>query len=78
MGYFSHYKYLGVDVSSTGKFSLAEKILSLKANRALFSIKQSIFDKGLKPLAVLNTFESLVKPVALYGSTIWAVYKPCY
>ena len=25
MGYFSHHKYLGVDVSSTGKFSLAEK-----------------------------------------------------
>ena len=52
--YVSHYKYLGVDVSSTGKFSLAEKNLSLKANRALFSIKQSIFDKGLKPSAVLN------------------------
>ena len=76
--YVSHYKYLGVDVSSTGKFSLAEKNLSLKANRALFSIKQSIFDKGLKPSAVLNIFESLVKPIALYGSEIWAAYKPCY
>ena len=41
--YVSHYKYLGVDDSSTGKFSLAEKNLSLKAN---ISIKQSIFDKG--------------------------------
>ena len=76
--YVSHYKYLGVYDSSTGKFSLAEKNLSLKANRALFSIKQSIFDKGLKPSAVLNIFESLVKPIALYGSEIWAAYKPCY
>ena len=43
--YVNHYKYLGVNFSNTAKFSVAEKHLSLKANRALFSIKQSIFDK---------------------------------
>ena len=57
---------------------MAEKTLSLKANRALFSIKQSIFDKSLKPSVILNIFESLVKPIALYGSEIWVPYKTCY
>ena len=78
MEYVNHYKYLGVNISNTAKFSVAEKNLSLKANRALFSIKQSIFDKDLKPSAILSIFESLVKPVALYGSEIWTPYKPCY
>ena len=50
------YKYLGVNISNSGKFSVAEKNLSLEASRALFSIKQSIFDKSLKPLAILHIF----------------------
>ena len=41
------YKDLGVNVPNSGKFSVAEKNLSLKASRALFSIKQSIFDKDM-------------------------------
>ena len=76
--YVNNYKYLGVNLSNSGKFSVAEKNLSLKANRALFAIKQSIFDKDLKPSAILSIFDSLVKPIALYGSDIWTAYKPCY
>ena len=34
--------------------------LSLKASRALFSIKQSIFDSTIKPSAVLRIFHSLI------------------
>ena len=77
MEYVTEYKYLGVTFSSSTKFSVAEKLLSLKAKRALFSIKQSISDKGLKPSAVLNIFDILVKPIALYGSELWTAYKPC-
>ena len=40
----SSYKYLGVEISADGKFLTVENNLSLKASRALFSIKQSIFD----------------------------------
>ena len=76
--YVNNYKYLGVNFANTGKFSVTEKNLGLKASRALFSIKQSIFDKDLKPSAILSIFESLVKPIALYGSEIWTAYKPCY
>ena len=76
--YGNNYKYLGVNFANTGTFSVAEKNLGLKASRALFSIKQSIFDKDLKPSAILSIFESLVKPIALYGIEIWTAYKPCY
>ena len=72
------YKYLGVDISANGKFLTAEKNLSLKASRALFSIKESIFDNKVKPSAVLRTFDSLIKPIALYDSEIWLGYKSGY
>ena len=72
------YKYLGVEISANGKFLTAEKNLSLKASRALFSIKQSIFDNSIKPSAVLRIFGCLIKPIALYNSEIWVGYKSCY
>ena len=74
----NQYKYLGVNISANGKFMTAEKNLSLKASRALFSIKQSIFDSNIKPSAVLRIFHSLIKPITIYNSEIWAGYKTCY
>ena len=50
----------------------------MKASRALFSIKQSIFNKNIKPSSLLCIFDALVKPIALYGSEIWSGYKSCY
>ena len=69
--YINQYKYLGVIFTSNAKFSAAEKTLSMKANRALFSIKQSIFNKTIKPSSILHIFDALVKPIALYNSDIW-------
>ncbi|MCU7801324.1 MAG: hypothetical protein KZQ70_14625 [gamma proteobacterium symbiont of Lucinoma myriamae] len=74
----NEYKYLGINISASGKFSIAEKNLSLKASRALFSIKQGIFDNSIKPSAVLRIFDALIKPIALYNSEIWIGYKSCY
>ena len=56
-------------------FSVAEKNLSLKASRALFLIQHRVFEKALLPFAVMHIFDSLAKPVALYGSEVWAAYK---
>ena len=76
--YVNQYKYLGVIFSSSGKFSVAEKTLAFKARRALFSIKQSMSDQNMKPSVLLQIFDALVKPVALYSSEVWTAYKPCY
>ena len=73
--YVTSYKYLGINISNTGKFALAEKNLSLKASRALFSVKQSVFNNNVKPSVIFRIFDSLVKPIALYGSDVWFGYK---
>ena len=52
--------------------------LSLKASRALFSVKQSIFSNNIKPSAVLKIFDALIKPIALYNSEVWVGFKSCY
>ena len=39
----NQYKYLGVNISSTGKSLVAEKTLGLKASRALFFNKAKSF-----------------------------------
>ena len=70
LGYVKQYKYLRVIFSSNGKFSAAEKTLSMKANRTLFSIKQGIFDKSIKSSSVLHIFDALVKTIALYNAEI--------
>ena len=72
------YKYLGINISNTGKFALAEKNLSLKASRALFSVKQSVFNNNVKPSVIFKIFDSLIKPIALYGSDVWFGYKKCF
>ena len=65
-------------MAANGKFLVAEKMLSLKASRALYSIKQSIFDSTIKPSAVMRIFDSIIQPIALYNSELWAGYKTCY
>ena len=72
--FVNQYKHLGVIFTSNAKFSVAEKTLSMKASRALFSIKQSIFDKTIKPSSILHIFDALVKSIALYNSDIWSAY----
>ena len=62
-------------ISNTGKFGFAGKNLSLKGSRALFSMKQSVFNNNVKPSVIFRIFDSLVKPIAIYGSNVWFGYK---
>lgn len=67
------YCYLGIDISNTGSFTKATDTLYKKALRALFSVYASVdirSDEKNVPL-FLKLFDSLVKPVLLYGSEIW-------
>jgi hypothetical protein len=66
------YCYLGMEISSSGSFKLAEKTMSEKASKALFKLKSLLFNTELKPDVSMKLFDQLIKPIALYGSEIWA------
>lgn len=72
------YRYLGIDISNTGNFGKSHEYLYKKAIRAQYSIYSSInvySDQTNVPL-FLRLFDSLLKPILLYGSEIWGTCKP--
>ena len=73
-----HHKYLGINISHTWTFIVAEENLCLKASRALFSIKQDVFNNNVKPSVIFRIFDSLVKPIAFYGNEVWFGYKTSF
>ena len=69
----NHYCYLGIEMSNTGSFAKAADVLYKKALKALFSVYSSIdIRANLQNVPLfLKLFDSLVKPVLLYGCEIW-------
>jgi hypothetical protein len=65
------YSYLGIEISNSCSFKLAQKTLTDKAMRALFKLKSLLYGSGMNPLTCLKLFDQLVKPIALYGSELW-------
>ncbi len=66
----SHYNYLGLKITSTGNFNHAVNELRDKARRAFYAIKRQCHIE----IAIriwLKIVESVIEPIALYGSEVW-------
>ena len=61
------YCYLGIVLHQDGSFKLATNQLRKKALRALFGLKRNIIKSSLSIKSLFALFDSLVKPVILYG-----------
>ena len=59
-----NYTYLGLTITASGSVSMAVNALKEKAWRPLYGIKR-------KNLIWLKIFDSIIQPIALYGSEIW-------
>ena len=71
-----HFCYLGVIIDSAGKFNKGIERLYIKANRAYHSIKSNInFYNGANVNTLCKLFDSVVKPVLLYGSELWGIFN---
>ena len=68
------YLYLGIQMSLTGSFDGAIKLLCDKANKALARIKRIfvLLDTNIK--LYLSLFEKVIQPILLYASDIWGAY----
>ena len=72
----TEFRYLGFIFSSSGKFNIGLDNLQTRGEKALFDMISSI--ENFKDMYVnmkLSLFESLVKPVILYGCEIWGFCK---
>ena len=70
------YTYLGIEVTNTGNFQLACKSLYQKSLRAMFSLYAAIGPRSDIPNTqlFLKLFDSLIRPILLYGCEIWGPY----
>ena len=67
-----YYQYLGVKLRPSGSFTAAAEELSAKARKAWYSISSIIYkDKKISVERAFQLFDSLVSPVAIYGSEVW-------
>ena len=62
--------YLGIKMTSTGNFSLAENTLKEKALQALFATKRLMNLSFLKPKHAEKIFDTQIRPIVLYSSEV--------
>jgi len=68
------YCYLGIIFSRSGNFKAAVKALTEKANGAMFSIVRNLYKhRSIDHRVMLDIFDKMVLPIALYGVQIWGV-----
>ena len=72
----NEYQYLGLKLKPSGSFTLAVQELNDKASRAWFGISNVIFkNKRMQIDRIFALFDSLITPVATYGSPFWLPYN---
>ena len=69
------YTYLGIKITSTGNFALAEETLKEKALRALNASKRLLNLSMLLLKIAEKRFDTLVKPIVLYNTEVWGTYS---
>ena len=70
------YCYLGVLVSSNGKFSQAVSSLHRKALGAYFSLRGTIDRRFIDATSLNKLFNTLVCPILMYGCQVWCPTTP--
>ena len=70
------YCYLGVVINKSGSLKTAQTTLKDKAMRAFFGLKRTVNRSKISFRAATTLFDSLIKPISLYGAPIWLPTSP--
>ena len=70
------YCYLGITLHKSGKLKLAIDTLNTKATRAFYGLKRTVIKSKLSFTALRTLFDSLIKPILLYGAPLWLPTLP--
>ena len=65
------YCYLGVVLHKSGNLKIAQDNLKSKAMRVFFGLKRTVNRSKLNFRAKTTLFDSLIKPIVLYGAPVW-------
>ena len=70
-----HYRYLGVYFSVSGIFNFVQDDIYKKASKASFKLTKLVSSSEPSINTSLHLFDHLIKPIVLYGSEIWGMFK---
>ena len=70
------YCYLGIILHKSGSLQYSIKDLKCKATRAMFGLKRTVNRSKLSFRALTTLFDSLIKPILLYGAPVWMPTLP--
>ena len=70
------YCYLGIILHKSGTLQLSINDLKCKATRAMFGLKRTVNRSKLSFRALTTLFDSLIKPILLYGAPVWMPSLP--
>lgn len=70
------YTYLGINIHNSGSLSFARNDLRKKAMRGLYCLKNTVNKTKLSHRSLCTLFDSLIKPIVLYGAPIWCPFMP--
>ena len=70
------YRYLGLQFSASGSFTLARANLYNKGLKAYFKLVKDILSFQPSVNTSMHIFDHTVKPVLLYGSEVWGALNP--
>jgi hypothetical protein len=74
LSFCNEYCYLGVIFSKTGSLKAAASALNDKATAAMFSLINNLYrHRSVKPRIMLDLFDKMITPIALYGVEVWGV-----
>ena len=70
----TEFTYLGIKINAAGSFKPTLPHLSLKAERAIFSLNSKYKINKLPVKIALRIFQSCMQPILTYGSEVWSPY----
>lgn len=70
-----HYRYLGVYFSASGIFNYGQDDIFKKSMKASFKLTKLITSGEPSIKTSLHLYDHLIKPIVLYGSEIWGIFK---
>ena len=74
LSFCEEYCYLGIMFTRSGSFKSASRALTEKAANAMFSIIRNIYrHRTIDTRIMLDLFDKMVVPIALYGVEVWGV-----
>ena len=68
------YTYLGIRITSSGTFTIAQKVLAEKALNAIFKIRKHINFAKLPIGVARKIFVTAIQPILTYGCEVWGAY----